>query len=402
MSLRSIRVVYLKELRDLLRDRRTIISMIVVPVLVIPLLMLGIGGISVKMVRKAAEEVPAVMILGETNAPALAAQLRGLPRLNVVPADPDYTNLISNKKVRAAVEIPPGFDAALAAGEPAVVRIYEYQGEIKSQFGVNALRDFFHDLRQTTVSNRLASHNLPPSLIRPFEIEQTNVAPPQKVSGNLIGGLIPYIIILMSLTGAMYPAMDLTAGEKERGTIETLLCSPASRGSLVLGKFLMVLTAAVATTVLSLSSMGGSFLVASRLVSRAGGEAAARLPLTVDLPSLLLVFLMMLPVAVMFSALLLALALFARSFKEAQSYVSPLMIVVIMPAVASMVPGVELDALLSIVPVLNVSLVSKEILSGTLHWGHLGLIFLSSSVYAAAALGFAVWQFQRESVLFRS
>lgn len=401
MKLAGMFVVYRKELRDLLRDRRTIISMIVVPVLVIPLLMLGIGGISVKMVKKAAEEIPSVMILGETNSPGVAASLRALPRLNVVPADSDYTNLISNKKVRAAVELPPGFDAALAAGRPATIRIYEYQGEIKSQFGANALRDFFRDLRENTVSNRLVSRNLEPSLIKPFEIEQTNVAPPQKVSGNLIGGLIPYIIILMSLTGAMYPAMDLTAGEKERGTIETLLCSPASRGSIVLGKFLMVLTAALATTVLSLSSMGGSFLFASRLIARAGA-GAAKLPLTVDLPSLLMVFAMMLPIAIMFAALLLALSLFARSFKEAQSYVSPLMIVVIMPAVASMVPGVELDGVLSLVPVLNVSLVSKELLSGTFHWGYIALIFLSSSVYAAAALGFAVWQFQRESVLFRS
>ena len=106
MNWRSIRVVYFKELRDLLRDRRTIISMIVVPVLVIPVLMMGIGGFAVRMVKKAAEEAPSVMILGETNSPAVAAQLRDLPKLKIVPADPDYTNLISNKKVRAAVEIP--------------------------------------------------------------------------------------------------------------------------------------------------------------------------------------------------------------------------------------------------------------------------------------------------------
>lgn len=401
MNWRSIRVVYFKELRDLLRDRRTIISMIVVPVLVIPVLMMGIGGFAVRMVKKAAEEAPSVMILGETNSPAVAAQLRDLPKLKIVPADPDYTNLISNKKVRAAVEIPPGFDAALAAGRPTSVRIYEYQGEIKSQFGANALRDFFRDLQTTTVSNRLVSRNLPASLIKPFAIEQTNVAPPQKVSGNLIGGLIPYIIILMSLTGAMYPAMDVTAGEKERGTIETLLCCPASRTVIVLGKFFMVLTVAVATTLLSLLSMGGSFVFAGKMIARAGADAA-RLPLSVDMPSLLMVFLMLLPVAILFAALLIALSLFARSYKEAQSYVSPLLIVVIMPAVASMLPGVELDAWLSLVPILNVSLVSKEILSGTLHWGHIGLMLLSSSVYAAAALAFAVSQFQRESVLFRS
>lgn len=401
MNGRTILVVYRKELRDLMRDRRTIISMIVVPVLVIPALMLGIGGISVKMVKKAAGEIPSVMILGETNAPNIAAQLRALPKIKVVPADADYTNLISNKKVRAAVELPPNFEAGLASGQDLNVRIYVYQGELKSQFGADALRNFFNELRDATVSNRLAAHNLSPALLKPFKLDQTNVAPPQKVSGNLIGALIPYIIILMSLTGAMYPAMDLTAGEKERGTIETLLCSPANRADIVLGKFLMVLTAAMATTVLSLSSMGGSFVFVRQMMVNSGADLS-KLPLVIDVQSLLMVFVMMLPIAILFSALLIALALFARSYKEAQSYVSPLMIVVIMPAVASMLPGVELDSLLSLVPVLNVSLVSKEILSGTLHWGHIGLIFLSSSFYAAGALWFAIWQFRRESVLFRS
>lgn len=400
MNLRRISVVYLKELRDLLRDRRTIVSMIVVPVLVIPLLMLVFGGISAKLIKQAADEVAKVMILGETNAPAIADRLRAIPKIEIVPAAADYTNQISDKRIRAAVALPPGLEAALGSGAPATVHIYHYQGEIKSQFGADAVRDFFNNLRDEAVSNRLASHNLSPAVLKPFEIERTNVAPPKKVGGNLIGGVIPYIIILMSLTGAMYAAIDLTAGEKERGTIETLLCSPAGRTDIVLGKFLMVVTGALATTVLSLSSMGGSFLLASSALGRMTGGRS--LPLVVDAGGLLLVFLMMVPVAVMFAALLIALALFARSSKEAQTYISPLMIVVIVPSVAGMLPGVELDAVLALIPVLNVSLVSKEILSGTLVWGHLGLIFLSSTVYAAAALWFAVWQFNRESVLFRS
>jgi sodium transport system permease protein len=401
MNPRNIAVVYRKEFRDLLRDRRTIISMIVVPVVVIPLLMLLFGGLAARLVSKAAGEVAPVMILGETNAPGIAARLREIPRLRVVPTAADYTNQISEKKIRAAVEIPTGFMAALTSDAPKTVRIYHYEGEIKSQFGADALRDFFNNLRESTVSNRLAARNLSPDLLRPFTVEKTNVAPPKKVGGNLIGGIIPYIIILMSLTGAMYSAIDLTAGEKERGTIETLLCSPAGRTEIVLGKFLMVLTVSSATTLLSLSSMGGSFFAATRLVGRMAG-AGARLPLVVDAPGLLLVFLMMVPIAVMFAALLIALALFARSSKEAQSYISPLMIVVIIPAVSAMLPGVELDSALSLVPVLNVSLVSKEILSGTLNGGHMALIFLSSSVYAGLALAFAVWQFQRESVLFRT
>ncbi len=401
MKLRGVGVVYRKELRDLLRDRRTIVSMIVVPVLVIPLLMLVFGGISIKMVRKAAEERAKVMILGETNAPAIAARLRELKRLEVVPARADYTNLISNREIRAAVEIPDAFLAALDSETPAEVRIYHYQGEIKSQFGADAIRDFFNQVRDEAVSNRLAKAQLTPEVLKPFSVTKTNVAPPKKVGGNIIGGIIPYVIILMSLTGAMYAAIDLTAGEKERGTIETLLCSPVSRTQIVLGKFLMVLTAALATTSLSLASMGGSVVLGSSLLASAtGGEI--KLPIVVDFSGLAMVFVMMVPILVMFAALLIALSLFARSSKEAQSYVSPLMIIVIIPSVAGMLPGVELNGILALVPVLNISLVSKEILSGTLHWDHLGLIFLSSSAYAAAALWFAVWQFQRESVLFRS
>jgi len=106
--------------------------------------------------------------------------------------------------------------------------------------------------------------------------------------------------------------------------------------------------------------------------------------------------------AVFFSAALLALALFAKSFKEAQSYISPLMIAVVLPAVASLLPGVELNAGLALIPVLNTSLVSKEIITGTYHWNLIALIFLSSSVYAAAALAIAVRLFQREDVLFRT
>jgi sodium transport system permease protein len=110
---------------------------------------------------------------------------------------------------------------------------------------------------------------------------------------------------------------------------------------------------------------------------------------------------MVVPLAVLFSAALLAISLFAKSFKEAQSYLSPLTIVVFAPAIVAILPGVELNAGLSLVPILNTSLVCKEIVSGTYHWGFIALIFASSCIYAAAALWVAILLFQREDVLFR-
>jgi sodium transport system permease protein len=212
--------------------------------------------------------------------------------------------------------------------------------------------------------------------------------------------------------GAMYPAIDLTAGEKERGTMETILCSPVARIDLVVGKFLLVLTASLTTVLFSLLSMGATFLLGSILLTQGGGSgvaaaakggagAMATLP-TLDPLGLLAVLAMVLPLAVLFAAGLMTIALFAKSYKEAQSYVSPLIIVIILPAMMAMLPGVELSTRLAFVPILNLSLVSKELVSGVWHWPYLALIFGSSCLYAAAALALCVRMFNRESVLFRA
>jgi sodium transport system permease protein len=238
--------------------------------------------------------------------------------------------------------------------------------------------------------------------VKPFEWKTENVAPPEKVGGNVIGGIIPYMFLLLSFTGAMYPAMDLTAGEKERGTMETILCSPVS-----------VLTASLGTVCCSLISMTLTFMIGGAVMAnmspagaavRAAGAASgtsSMLP-SIDPLGMLAVLGMVLPMAVFFAAILLTISLFAKSFKEAQSYVSPLIILIVMPAVVGMLPGVELNARLALVPILNVSLVSKELVSGVWQWNYLALIFGSSCVYAAVALGLAVKMFNREDVIFRT
>jgi sodium transport system permease protein len=402
MNGRAIRIVYGKELRDSLRDRRTIISMIVVPVLVMPLLMFGVGSLMFKTMTKARQEIPRVMIIGGENSPKALSALHAAKNLQIVPAAEDFTNQIVEKRVRAVVKLPPDFDAAIAGGEKAGVEIYEYAGEIKSGFAAENLDAFFRNLRDATVQERLERRGVPVDVLKPFTIQRQNVAPPAKVTGSLLGGILPYIIIMMCLTGAMYPALDVTAGEKERGTMETILCCPVGRTDLVLGKFLMVFTASVGTVVLSLLSMGATFHVAKRAMAHSLPQEALQTVATIDIGGVAGMFLMLLPVAVMFSALLLMVGLFSKSFREAQSYCGPLILVAVVPTVAAMLPGVELNASLATVPLLNVSLVCKEMISGAWHWNYILLIFGSACLYAAAALAATVWMFHREEVLFRS
>jgi sodium transport system permease protein len=402
MKLRNIWIVYRKELRDSLRDRRTLVAMIVVPLLVMPLLSVGALVLMSKIIGEAKQEVPRVMILGGENSPKTREALESNKEIKAEPGSSDYIQLISDKKVRAAVEIPPDFDGAIARGDQLTVRIYNYQGDLKSGVAADKLEKFFNDLSSRTVQERLAARNLPPTMVKPFELKTQNVAPPEKVSGAMIGGFIPYFVIILSLTGAMYPAIDLTAGEKERGTIETILCSRVSRTHLVFGKFFMVLTASLGSAILAMISMGASFQVAKAMMVGMTKGTDNPLQFSIGIKAIGAVFLMALPITVFFSAALLAIALMAKSYKEAQSYISPLMIFAIMPAIVGMLPGTELNARLSLIPVLNTTLVCKDIVSGTYHWHQIGIVFLSTCVYAAAALFIAVKQFNREEVLFRT
>jgi len=404
MPLRNIGTVYRKELTEALRDRRTLISTLLVPLLLFPLLSVGFGALAVTLVKKAEEETPKVMLLGGADSPAVLDTLRTSKKIEVVPATPDWKDKIINKEIRAAIAIPDGFEASLAQQNPQTIAIYKYEGELKSSISADTIERSLKAYRDTVIEARLDANHVPSSILTPFRIQQDNVAPPEKVGGAAFGGIIGYMVILLCLTGGMYPAMDLTAGEKERGTMETILSSPISRLDLVLGKFFLVLTASLVTAALSVLSMGVSFWGMQQLngfdVSK--HPEAAGMQLHIGFTAVLSVFLMALPLAVLFSAGLITISLFAKSYKEAQSYISPLMILVIVPAVAAMLPGVELTAKLALIPILNVSLLCKELVTGTYHWNFIALIFLSTCVYAAAALFLAVKMFQREDVLFRS
>ncbi len=419
MNWNNILTVYVKELRDSLRDRRTLLSTIIIPTLVIPLMVFGVGKVMSKVMSQAQGEASPIMIIGGDDSPGIVAALKAerdveknRPVFRIVPTRA-YKVAIGDKKIRAAVEIPAGFEAALKTGAASPVTIFYYEGEIKSALGQKALEKFFTDLRQKTAETSLAERGLPVTLLKPFEVKRKNAAPPEKVGGNLVGGFVPYLIIILCFTGAMYPAMDLTAGEKERGTMETLLCSPVPRVDIVLGKFLMVLTGSVSAMVFMLLSMGTTAFIGGSIMTGSGttlklaqGAAAAKSTMdvmpTVDPLGLFGVLAMVLPVAVLFAAAAFTISLFAKSYKEAQSYLAPMMIVVIMPAMIGMLPGIDLNVKLALVPILNLSLVCKEMLSGIWHWDYIAIIFGSSSLYAAIALTLAVKMFNREDVMFRA
>jgi sodium transport system permease protein len=403
MSARNIGIVYRKELTEALRDRRTLITMFIVPLVLFPLVSVGFGAAIAALIGKAKEETPKVMVIGGEDSPAVLAGLKKVPKIQIVPLESNWKEQVVNKQVPVVVEIPEAFERNLLEQKEQTILIHDYEGDLKSETAKDKIEKYFNDYRDSVIKDRLAARSLPIAVLKPFEVKPHNVAPPEKSGGALFfGGFIAYIVVFLCFNGGMHPAMDLTAGEKERGTMETILSSPISRAHLVLGKFLLVLTTALVTAALSVISMAISFAIVNTLHTKPIQAGESDTALHIGFGAALSVFIMAIPLAVLFASVLLTVASFAKSYKEAQSYITPMIFLVVLPAIAAMLPGVELNLKLALVPVLNVSLLCKELVIGTYHWNYIAIIFVSTCVYAAAALFLAVKMFQRESVLFRS
>jgi sodium transport system permease protein len=217
------------------------------------------------------------------------------------------------------------------------------------------------------------------------------------MAGAFLGMILPYMVILLTIAGITYPAIDMTAGEKERQTMETLLLSPATRLELVLGKFLTAFLVGMTSAVLAVISLAVTFNM-FRLPSDGG---PAELPFSFDPVVFGMVFLLLIPMAALFAAVIIAIAVNARSYKEAQSYVYPLMLLIIFPAMASLLPGAGDNVRAALIPIVNVSLGMRHAMMGTYDFNFIALTFLSSALYAAFAILLAVRVFQKESVLLR-
>jgi len=485
--MRHVLTVFRKELVDVMRDRRTLVFMLVIPTVAIPVLMYITTELMTHFMEKLAREKADVLVLNPQAAPdlvdelrsraslagraqriaklleekgltekdlamtkgnqeaflkllrrrgidpeELTAELRGTsgveelgmnpssiismafpPNLRIVTEldDPKLGSLeaedreqvlqeaVRREVINAAVEFDPDTRDKLAALDAARVTIYYLQTSDRSTAARKGLRSIFESMGKDIVEKRLVQHELPPGFASPLQV-RSRALPGASVLLKILGQILPYMILIFAFAGALYPAIDLGAGEKERGTLETLLVAPVSRLALVVGKFLVVLVAAMVSAVLATASLAVSLqLGVFSTLSMMGGDA-----FTFKAIEALTAVLMVLPISCIFAALLLALSIFAKSFKEGQSYASPLQMVIILPAFVSFIPGVKLDWLTSSIPVVNVSLALKEIFTGNLdqHWAHVGLIFLSTSVFAGLLLWFAAWWFQREQVLFRS
>ncbi|MGE3819475.1 MAG: ABC transporter permease subunit/CPBP intramembrane protease [Isosphaeraceae bacterium] len=424
----NVLVIFRRELRDQLRDRRTLFMIFVLPMLLYPILGIGVAQLSAAFEQKpravvvvGAEYLPADPPLlneaGDRFHLALFDRDDDVARLLVrtEPADgpwsdPAFCERATRRGVADAVVTLPADlrDQIEAKKDPSVSIVYDSADE-KSQITYLRLDKVLDRWKESLVARRLRQDNLPKSYTRPISVKPIDVATEAELGSSLWARLFPFLLVMMSLTGAFYPAVDLCAGEKERGTMETLLISPASRAEIVLGKFFTVFTASVATALLNLVAMALTGLQLARQIAApapGAGPAPRRAVALLAPPSIetgFWILLLLIPLAVFFSALCLALAVLARSMKEGQYYMTPLYLVCLPLMLLSLTPGIELNLFYSLVPVTGVALLLKVLIQGDyVTAGQYFLpVLLPTVMYGGIALRWAIDQFQREDVLFR-
>jgi sodium transport system permease protein len=427
----NVKLIFCREVRDQLRDRRTLFMIAVLPLLLYPLLGMSFLQIS-QFMREHETKVLLIgmpelkglppLVEGQRFASQLFADPTRLGKLNVTtepdsdlkePAAKKYAaSLAQSGKFDVVVYFPRHFSEQLSkfraelraanedpetANATTVPDPVIFYNEAKDTSGLACRRvEMVLDAWVDAIGRQfLEEHKLPASAAKPFQVAANDVAESTERQAALWSKVLPFVLLLWALTGAFYPAVDLCAGEKERGTLETLLSSPAERSEIVWGKLLTIMLFSVATALLNLVSMGltGSFVL-SRLPTDLGAPPLWALPMLMAA---------LLPMAALYSALCLALAAFARSTKEGQYYLMPLVLITMPLTILPMSPGFELNLGNSLIPVTGVVLLLRTLLEGD--WLH-ALPYIPPVVVVTLgcclfAVRWAADQFNTESVLFR-
>jgi len=424
----------LKELREILRDRRTIVTLVLMPLLVYPLLALAFQKFVVTTMApsrqfvigvesaEALKLVGAYLDRGESSLDKESVQPEedgglgdGLQVLALPSAaepgiewrtGPDLEQRVVDASLDLAIllkggelaDSPPDFAVVLGGDESSPNMIGPIRCELlyraDSAAGRSALE---YVQRRLQAVNDACLRGLVGELVgKPVLPAESSVrAVGDSNTALSLTTLIPLILILMTITGAVYPAIDLTAGERERGTLETLMAAPVPRLGLLGGKYVAVLTVALLTA--------GANLVAMTITLASTGLGAKLFgPAGLSPVVLLQVFALLVLFAAFFSAILLAVTSFARSFKEAQAYLIPLMLLSLAPGMMTLMPGLELNRTLAVTPLVNIVLLARDLLQGMVNPLLALIAVVSTVVYAVAAIGLAARVFGTDALLYGS
>jgi sodium transport system permease protein len=400
MRWRAVSSIFAKEVIETVRDRRTLFAMIVLPVLLQPVLMMSFGGLVASEQAARQKVVPTIAVWGPL--PELAVkQLKETEKAEITetrheaPANAEEAarETILAGKADLVIAVPSDAAAAFAGDGSVSVQFFYDSVSDRSANAANHVEQAFDDATMAALKLRLARYNLPEHFEKPLRYRTHDLASKERRGGDFAGRILPMLLLLMVMLGAVYPAIDMTAGEKERGTLQTLMCAPVEPLEILAGKYLTVVLVALTSAIVNVAAMG--FAISRQLVALDPGTIQFSLGPRIFLA----LFAALIPAALLMSAVLLGMSVFARSFREAQTYVTPTIMALVLPGFVASLPSVKLDGTLALVPVVNLALLLRDLLKGEASGTTYLVVTAISLAYAAVALLFAGRVFESEQVL---
>lgn len=389
--------LYKKEMLDILRDKKTVLIMVLIPIILYPLLFVGSMYAVSAIVTNQEEATYKVAFVDVEAADKIEAIM--LDEKD----DLDYHfEIITTKDWKRALE-HKDIDVCVTQKEKGKQLVYEIQylsSVSASSTAADMVESVIEAYREQLRKEKIEAKNMDvTTVLYPVVAQQIDRSSNEESFGSIIGSLLPFLMIVSILMGAIYPAIDATAGEKERGTLETLLTLPVSNFQLIISKFFAVSTIASISALLNFVSVAmiGVFMYQS--VSMAG-TGNININMVTFLPAILLMLVCVLVFAMLMSALCLCICIFAKSFKEAQNYSTPLLIVVMLVGYVGLIPGVELNRTYAIVPIANIVLLIKNIFTFQYSFGNLFLVLVTNIVYSFLAIVLMSKMYNSESLLF--
>lgn len=393
--MKKIILIAKKEFLDMFRDRRTMIRMILIPLLLFPLIMNLVTRIQSSQSEKfAVKEVTVGYVLhGQSN--ESIERMGAAPHYKFV----EYTDTavlhadVTTKKIDLGLAYASDFDTSVAAGKQGLRFVYFRQADIEDY---DRLKGLLAREDSLLVDKRMTGIGQTYAFIDPTQDIEANTSGLKEVLGKYAGGFLPYIFMAFLFMGCMLPAIDLFAGEKERGTLETLLTSPVSRTHILIGKMIVVT---------ALGLMSATFALVGLFISLNALEMdPGLLQMINDILSPQLIatlYVLLIPLAFFFAGVMIPISVYARSFKEAQSILTPLNILMVLPSMAGFFPGVELDYTTAFIPIVNVVLATKAIIAGNADIVLISITFISLILLAALSIWISLRQFGKESQVLR-
>lgn len=388
-------VILKKELKDMFRDRKTLVVGLLIPLLIMPIISFFLGNI-MKDSSKAVEENCRIAIVDNNNSSFSKFIESDKTIIIEKPNDPDVA--VKEGSIYLVVKVPDDFDSSISKDGTVNLKISYDNTSQKSGQAFSKINLMVEAFSKEIVAQRLKAKNIDVSILTPINVVKESFEKEDKAAGiALLNILLPMFVLLYSAQGVLAAATDLGAGEKERGTLEPLLTTKAGREQILAGKLMAITCMGFAVCACSIIGMVAAMKVPNGIF----GQGSSTVSLSYG--SIIIIGIINLLTTMFFGALELAISIYARSFKEAQTYLIPFTIIPMFAAYGTMMMDAKNIPLLYFnIPMLNVASVVKELIAGTYNYAHIGITICWSVVYVILALLLARLMFSKEQVIFRS